>query len=208
MKPRYSLRKTLYRDAPRIDQFRMSGATAQKIRVAGLESVFVGGGNDGTGGGVRVGQEVVPILAPQAKAPQPVNINVEPSTSTPLQDPCAKLRELCRKERERGVSLVLEKMVENPILMSRSLVADLERGESQIDNELGQAPCQYNCETQSPSGKYNTGARGARQFNNCSRAVPRMCSGVTYAGAFSLYEGWGGPGLLGVYCGDPPSFHP
>ena len=43
MKPRYSLRKTLYRDAPRIDQFRMSGATAQKIRVAGLESVIVGG---------------------------------------------------------------------------------------------------------------------------------------------------------------------
>ena len=109
MKPRYSLRHTLYRDASRPDQVRMSGATAHKVRIAGLESAFVGGGNDGTGGGVRVGQEVVPILAPQAKAPQPANINAEPSTSTPLQDPFVELREMCRKERERGVSLVLEK---------------------------------------------------------------------------------------------------
>ena len=43
MKPRYSLRHTLYRDAPRPDQVRMSGATAQKVRIAGLESAFVGG---------------------------------------------------------------------------------------------------------------------------------------------------------------------
>ena len=106
-----------------MDQVRMSGATAQKVRIAGLESVFVGG-DDGTGGGVRVGQEVAPILAPQAEAPQQANNNIELSTSTPLQDPFAKLRELCRKERERGVSLILEKRVENPNLMSRSLAAD------------------------------------------------------------------------------------
>ena len=78
----------------------MSGATAQKIRVAGLESVFVGGGNDGTGDGARVGQEIAPTPAPQADAPIPSNSNVKPITSTPLQDPLAKLRELCRKERE------------------------------------------------------------------------------------------------------------
>ena len=43
MKPHYSLRRTLYRDAPRADQVRMSGATAQKVRIAGLEATFVGG---------------------------------------------------------------------------------------------------------------------------------------------------------------------
>ena len=127
MKPHYSLRHTLYRDAPRVDQVRMSGATAQKVRIAGLESAFVGG-NEGTGSGVRVGQEVAPIPAPQAKAPQSANINAEPTTSTPRQDPCAKLRELCRKERERGVSLVLEKRVENSIFLSRSLAVDLVGG--------------------------------------------------------------------------------
>ena len=123
MKPRYSLRRTLYRDAPRVDQVRMSGATAQKVRIAGLESAFAGG-NDGTGGGVRVGQEVASILAPQAEAPQQASNNEQPITSTPLQDPFAKLRDLCRKERERGVSATVEKVVENPILMSRSLVLD------------------------------------------------------------------------------------
>ena len=85
MKPHYSLRHTLYRDAPRVDQVRMSGATAQKVRIAGLESVFVGGGNDGTGGGVREGQEVEPILAPQAEAPQQANNNIELATSTPCR---------------------------------------------------------------------------------------------------------------------------
>ena len=102
----------------------MSGATAQNVRIAGLESAFVGGGNDGTGDGIRVGQEIAPILAPQAEAPQQANNNVQPTTSTPLQDPFAKLRDLCRKERERGASATVEKVVENPILLSRSLVTD------------------------------------------------------------------------------------
>ena len=84
MQPRYSLRRTLYRDAPRGDQVRMSGAPAQKVRIAGLESAFVGG-NDGTGGGVRVGQEVATILAPQAKASQRATSNEQPSTSTPCR---------------------------------------------------------------------------------------------------------------------------
>ena len=77
----------------------MSGATAQKIRIAEQEPVFEGG-NCGTGSGVRVGREIAPTLAPQADAPQQSNNNEEPTTSTPLQDPFAKLRELCRKERE------------------------------------------------------------------------------------------------------------
>ena len=77
----------------------MNGVTAQKIRIAGQDSVFLGG-NDGTESGVRVGQEMAPSLPPQANSPQQLNNHAEPSTSTPLLDPFAKLRELCRKERE------------------------------------------------------------------------------------------------------------
>ena len=69
MIPHYSLRRTLYRDAPRIEQVRMSGATSQKIRIAGLDSVFVGG-NDAMESGGRVGQEMAATLPPQADAPE------------------------------------------------------------------------------------------------------------------------------------------
>ena len=84
MKSRYSLRHTLYRDAPRTERVRMSGATAQKIRIAVQESVLEGG-NYGTGNGVRVGQEMAPTLPPQANAPQQLNDNAGPTTSTPCR---------------------------------------------------------------------------------------------------------------------------
>ena len=123
MKPRYSLRRTLYRDAPRADQVRMCGATAQKIRTSGQESVFVGG-NDEWGNGVRVGQSVTPALAPQAVAPLQSNSAGPNSTSAPLQDQQASLREMCRGERERLSSMVLERNVKIPTAMARSPPTD------------------------------------------------------------------------------------
>ena len=50
----------------------MSGATAQKIRLDGLESIYLGD-NEGTGNGVTVGKEMAPTMAPQADAPQQSN---------------------------------------------------------------------------------------------------------------------------------------
>ena len=135
MKPRYSLRRTLYRDASRIDDVRMSWSTAQNILIVGQEAVSMGG-NDGTGNGVRVGEERAPTRPPQADAPQQLNNNAGPSSTTTLQDPFAKLKEICRKERERGFSLMLEKAgkpdshVEVPC--GRPCC-----GEPQVDDELG-----------------------------------------------------------------------
>ena len=55
MLPRYSLRKTLYREAMKEGQVGMSGATGQKILKAG-EELFSNGGNEVNESGVRVGQ--------------------------------------------------------------------------------------------------------------------------------------------------------
>ena len=155
MQSRYSLR-TLYRDASKVERVRMSGATAEKIRIAEQEPVFEGG-NCGTGSGLRVGREIAPTLAPQADAPQQLISNVGPSTSTPLQDPIAELRELCRKERERGVSLTVEKTVENPILLSRSLVADPVGGSPKSPTNWVKPPVSMIAKRRPPHGNATQG---------------------------------------------------
>ena len=64
MNTRYPLRNTLYRVAPKVEQVRMSGATAQKIRMAGGNTKFGRGSEEG-GNGVRVGQRMLHTLAHQ-----------------------------------------------------------------------------------------------------------------------------------------------
>ena len=67
---------------------------------------------------------MTPTLAPEAGAPHQSNNAGMPNTSTRLQDRQVKLRDLCRRERERGTSMVLERKVENLVPMTRSLLID------------------------------------------------------------------------------------
>ena len=85
MTTRYPLRNTLVRDAPRVAQVRMSGATAQKIRRAGL-SVNSGRESEGGERGVRVAQLVSPTLPPQQQAQSQANSTGSQSPSTPSSD--------------------------------------------------------------------------------------------------------------------------
>ena len=85
MTTRYLLRNTLYRDAPRVEQVRMSGATAQKIRKAGGNAKSGRGSEEG-GNGVRVGQRMSPTLAPQQATPSPAKSAGSQSPTTPSSD--------------------------------------------------------------------------------------------------------------------------
>ena len=117
MKSRYSLRTTLYRDAPRIEQVGLSGATAQKIRIAGQELGFVGG---------MILWETAfgwdSVTHPGASESGPIAVKQcwAEEHQHPRQDQQSALRELCRNERESGSSMVLERNVVIPTAILRS----------------------------------------------------------------------------------------
>ena len=73
---------------------------------------------------------------------------------------------------------------------------------------LGQASRHHDCKAQAPQQRCTARAGGILQFNNSNRGRCGVHSGVTYAGVISVYEGRGGPGLLGAYIGDPPPSSP
>ena len=85
MTSRYPLRKTLYREATRLQQVRISGATAQKIRRA-EGSAKSGRGSEEGGNGVRVGQRMSPTLAPQQPALSPAKSISSQAPTTPSSD--------------------------------------------------------------------------------------------------------------------------
>ena len=85
MSARYPLRNTLYREAPRMEQDRMSGATAQKMRRAGGNAKS-GRGSEEDGNGVRVGQRMSPTLAPQQPALSPAKSASSQAPTTPSSE--------------------------------------------------------------------------------------------------------------------------
>ena len=100
MKSHYSLRSTIYREAPRVDQVRPCGTTAQNIRKSGGEWTSAVR-EEGKESCAQVGWSVSPTLAPKAVALSQSNSTRPQNTSTLLQDTQAALREHCRRERER-----------------------------------------------------------------------------------------------------------